>query len=136
LFPASDGKDIPALENPRQFFEKIDGAKLRLSRPRKFILLCGGIIAPDAATSPSAREEFLRSLVDRKIFDGHDVRLAEDIDAFYPDIRGKLTTDEVMSLRGELAFCHSVEPDIVRLGQKYGHAAIQSLFKKRFQPSI
>jgi hypothetical protein len=57
--------------------------------------------------------------------------------AVHAYIRGKLTTDEVMSLRGELAFCHSVEPDfIVRLGQKYGHAAIQSLFKKRFQPSI
>ena len=38
--------------------------------------------APD---SPSAREEFLRSLPTRTAFEDRDIRLAEEVDAFYPE---------------------------------------------------
>jgi hypothetical protein len=70
---------------PQEFFQSIDFSDLRVTRPRRFIFLCGGIIDPDTERSPSARESFLRSLVHRSRFESHEIVLAEQIDTFYPD---------------------------------------------------
>jgi hypothetical protein len=73
------------VDHPQNFFECIDAAKIQITRPRKFIFLCGGATAPPPAVAISAREQFLRSLPDRKKFEAHDIRLAEEVDAFYAD---------------------------------------------------
>ena len=70
---------------PQEFFQSIDSSDLRVTRPRKFIFLCGGIIDPKAERPPSARESFLRSLAHRSQFENHEIVLAEQIDTFYPD---------------------------------------------------
>ena len=49
-------------------------------------------------------------------------------------IRGRLDDDEAESLRGQLAFTNSVEPEfLIRLKRKYGAAQIDDIMKKPFR---
>lgn len=73
-------------ETAGEFIDSLELSGFRLGRPEKFIFLCGGIRETDLTKpAPSAREAFLRSLQDRKEFNGYKIVLAEDIDVFYPD---------------------------------------------------
>lgn len=69
---------------PKEFLESLNVSELRITRPRKFIFLCGGILGNDVP-APSAREALLRSLPDRTILDDYGIVLAEKVDAFYAD---------------------------------------------------
>jgi len=68
------------VKSPVEFFEILDATRLRVTRPRKFILLCGGKLKSELPNPPSAREQFLRLLPDRRKFETHDILLAEDVD--------------------------------------------------------
>ena len=50
-------------------------------------------------------------------------------------LNGLLNVEQVESLRGELAFANSVEPNFIqRLRKHYGDAGIDSILKRRFRP--
>lgn len=73
------------LGDPLEFFQSVELGNTHLTRPRRFILLCGGPIDRTTEGAISAREAFLRSLPDRAKFEGHEVILAEYINVFYPE---------------------------------------------------
>ena len=49
-------------------------------------------------------------------------------------VLGKLTREQILELRGMLAFVHSVEPSfLIRLSEKYGSVTIRSLVCNRVE---
>lgn len=62
------------------FLSSLNVAKFRLERPKRFLFLCGGVLAADSKPHGSARDLFLRSLPESTVYDNHEIILAETID--------------------------------------------------------
>jgi len=76
---------VPKEEKSRaeSFFSSLSVVKFRLERPKRFLFLCGGILAAKAEGPGSARDLFLRSLPDPNVYKEHEIILAERIDGVF-----------------------------------------------------